>query len=211
MADVVAVLTDRRLLTVSDGIVEVAHEALLREWPRLRDWLAEDRAGRVLHAHLMDTARLWEIAERDQGELYRGARLATAIDWTTEHTLELNDLEREFLSASRRPANEMSTDSAARTVDCEASLVGVAIFLVLALIAGGLALVQRGRAEQSATEATARRLGAQAVIEDELDLLLLARQGYEIDDSEDTRSTLLASILKAPGAICVLSGTGIAC
>ena len=52
-------LTDRRLLTVSDGVVEVAHEALLREWPRLRAWLEEDRAGRVLHAHLMDTARVW--------------------------------------------------------------------------------------------------------------------------------------------------------
>ena len=51
-------LTDRRLLTVSEGVVEVAHEALLREWPRLRDWLEEDRAG-ALHAHLMDTARGW--------------------------------------------------------------------------------------------------------------------------------------------------------
>ena len=209
VADVVAVLTDRRLLTVSDGIVEVAHEALLREWPRLRDWLAEDRAGRVLHAHLMDTARLWEVAERDQGELYRGARLASAIDWTTEHTLELNELEREFLSASRE-ASEREVDRQRRSNRrLRGLLVGVAVFLALALVAGGIALIQRGKAETAATEATAQRLGAQAVGEDELDLsLLLARQGYEIDDSEDTRSTLLASILKAPGAISVLSGTG---
>jgi WD40 repeat protein/class 3 adenylate cyclase len=208
VADVVAVLTDRRLLTVSDGIVEVAHEALLREWPRLREWLVEDRAGRVLHAHLMDTARLWEIADHDQGELYRGARLASAIDWTTEHTLELNELEREFLNASR-DASQRDADRQRRTNRrLRGLLVGVAIFLVIALIAGGLALVQRGKAEDAATEATARRLGAQAVIEDDLDLsLLLARQGYGIDDSEDTRSTLLASILKAPGAISVLTGT----
>ena len=88
-------------------------------------------------------------------------------------------------------------------------LAGVAIFLALALVAGGIALVQRGKAEVAATEATAQRLGAQAVSEDELDRsLLLARQGFEFDDSEDTRSTLLASILKAPGAIGVLAGTG---
>ena len=65
VAHVVEVLTDRRLLTVSEGVVEVAHEALLREWPRLRDWLEEDRAGRLLHAHLMDTARGWAAADRD--------------------------------------------------------------------------------------------------------------------------------------------------
>ena len=45
VAEVVARLTDRRLLTVVDGAVEVAHEALLREWPRLRDWLDDDVAG----------------------------------------------------------------------------------------------------------------------------------------------------------------------
>ena len=37
--------TDRRLLTVSAGTVEIAHEALLREWPRLRGWIDEDRDG----------------------------------------------------------------------------------------------------------------------------------------------------------------------
>ena len=45
VAAVLARLADRRLLTVGDGAVEVAHEALLREWPRLRGWLDEDVAG----------------------------------------------------------------------------------------------------------------------------------------------------------------------
>lgn len=209
VAHVVEVLTDRRLLTVSEGVVEVAHEALLREWPRLRDWLEEDRAGRVLHAHLMDTARGWAAADRDPAELYRGARLTSALDWTTEHTLELNELERDFLGASRE-ASEQAVQRQRRTNRrLRGLLVGVALFLVVALIAGVVALGQREKAERAANEATAQRLGAQAVTEDELDLsLLLARQGYELDDSEDTRSTLLASLLKAPGAIGVLSGTG---
>ena len=41
-ARALAVFTESRLLTVDDGAVEVAHEALLREWPRLRSWLEED-------------------------------------------------------------------------------------------------------------------------------------------------------------------------
>lgn len=209
VALVVGVLTDRRLLTVSEGVVEVAHEALLREWPRLRGWLEEDRTGRVLHAHLMDTARDWAGGERDPSELYRGLRLASALDWTTEHTLELNELEREFLSASR-DANEREAERQRRTNRrLRGLLAGVAVFLVVALVAGGIALLQRGKARRSAEVADAQRLGSQAVVQGELDTsLLLARQALAIDDSVHTRSTLLATLLKAPGAISVLPGTG---
>ena len=45
--------TAARLLTTGDGHVEVAHEALLREWPRLQGWLAEDAAGRQVRLHLI--------------------------------------------------------------------------------------------------------------------------------------------------------------
>ena len=45
VADVLAALADSRLVTVSEGSVEVAHEALLREWPRLREWIEEDTEG----------------------------------------------------------------------------------------------------------------------------------------------------------------------
>ena len=205
---VLTALTDRRLLTVSEGSVEVAHEALLREWPRFQEWLGDDRAGRHLRAHLIDAARGWSESGRESGELYRGARLASALDWTTEHTLELNELERDFLNSSRL-ANEQDAERQRRTNrHLRGLLAGAATFALLAVVAGALALVQRGQAETAATQATAQRLGAQAVVEDELDLaLLLARQGYEIDASLDTESTLLASILKAPAAIAVLPGT----
>jgi hypothetical protein len=69
---VVAVLIDARLLTVTDGEVELSHEALLRKWPRYRTWLEEDRAGRRVRAHLASSAREWDTGTRDYGELYRG-------------------------------------------------------------------------------------------------------------------------------------------
>ena len=43
IAEVVELLTEARLLTVSAGAVEFTHEALLREWPRLRSWIEENR------------------------------------------------------------------------------------------------------------------------------------------------------------------------
>jgi hypothetical protein len=52
LATVLGVLTERRLLTTSATSVEVAHEALLREWPRLRGWLREDAEGRRIRRHL---------------------------------------------------------------------------------------------------------------------------------------------------------------
>ena len=71
-------LAEARLVTVGEGSVEVAHEALIREWPTLRAWLAEDRDGLRLHRHLTEAAQSWEELECDPGELYRGARLAQA-------------------------------------------------------------------------------------------------------------------------------------
>ena len=82
---VLATLTDARLLTVSDGEVEVSHEALLQEWPRYREWLEEDRVGRRLQAHLATSAREWDGRSRDPGDLYRGTRLAGAEDWASQH------------------------------------------------------------------------------------------------------------------------------
>ena len=61
-------LISARLVTVSEGTAEVAHEALLREWPRLRGWLAEDAEGRRLHEHLIRSARDWDKRGRDTAE-----------------------------------------------------------------------------------------------------------------------------------------------
>ena len=96
-----AALTDSRLVTADEGTLEVAHEALLREWPRLRGWLEEDAEGRRLHQHLIHAASEWQAGGRDPGELYRGARLAAALDWAAGHEGDLNELERAFLDESR--------------------------------------------------------------------------------------------------------------
>jgi WD40 repeat protein/DNA-binding SARP family transcriptional activator len=202
VAEVLAVLAGERLITVGADSAEVAHEALLREWPRLRGWLEEDAEGRRLHMHLRDATGDWNAGGRDAGELFRGARLAAALDWSDAHPDELNATERAFLDESRT-ASERSHRR------LRMGLAGVAALLVLAVIAGLVALDQRGNARDQAVAADAQRLGASALAEDDLDLgLLLARQGVALDDSVQTRSSLLAALLKSPAALGVLRGDG---
>ena len=137
---VLDLLADSRLVTVSEGTAEVAHEALLREWPRLRGWLEEDAEGRRLHGHLMHAASEWNRDDRDRGELYRGARLASALEWRAAHEPELNAIEQQFLDASRVASERAAApDQAAprrRHRRCSSSPPAAAL----------LALDQRGRA-----------------------------------------------------------------
>lgn len=209
VGDVLNLLAADRLVTIGEGEVEVAHDALLREWPRLRGWLEEDADGRRVHQHLGAAARDWDAAGRDPGELYRGARLATALEWSAAHEPELNAGERAFLDASRRASGRSQRRF-------RALLAGIAILLVAAVVGGVLAVIQRGEAREAAgaardaeTAQLAQRLGAQALVEDDLDLsLLLARQAVAIDDSPQTRGNLLAALRRSPAAVGIMHGRG---
>ena len=206
---VLAELTDARLLTVSDGEVELSHEALLREWPRYRAWLEEDRAGRRVHAHLSAAATDWDARSRDPGELYRGARLATALDWAAQHDDRLNAVEREFIESSRRESERAARRQRTQNRRLRGLLSGVGVLLLFAVVAGIVALVkqqsashQARRATVAARDALARQLGAEAVNEPRLDrAMLLAREAVKIDRSQQTEGTLLATLQRSPEVI----------
>jgi WD40 repeat protein/tRNA A-37 threonylcarbamoyl transferase component Bud32 len=207
LAAVVSTLADSRLITVSEGYVEVAHEALLREWPRLREWIDEDSVGRRLRHHITHAASDWDDAGRDQGELYRGARLAAALDWSTDHAFELNELEREFVAESRDVSEREARSTRRTNRRLRALLAGAAVLLAAAVAGAIVALVLRGEARDAATAQLAQRLGAQALVEEDLDLsLLLARQAVAIDDSPQTRGYLLADLQRSPAAIGIVHG-----
>ena len=91
-----------------------------------------------------------------------------------------------------------------------AVLAGLAGLLALALVAGDRARARAARKRRAGERAAqALRLGARALVEDDLDLsLLLARQGVALEDSPQTRANLLAALLKSPAAIGVVRGDG---
>ena len=207
--DVLTVLATERLVTLGDGTVEVAHEALLREWPRLVGWLEEDAEGRRLHRHLAVAARDWDATGRDASDLYRGARLAAAVEWATEHQDDLNDVERTFIRLGRVVDQAEAVAQRRTNRRLRALLSGVAGLLVFAVAAGAIALWQRGRAEDVAVIADARRLGAEALNQEQLDrAVLLASAGIELHPSPETHSSLLSVLLRQPAMVGELRGEG---
>lgn len=109
---VLNILTDARLVTTGTlepgdtRVVEVAHEALIREWPTLRDWLDQNREGLILHRQLTDDTNDWIKLGRDSGALYRGARLNQTLEWVKGNGDLISLAEQEFLDASRKVAQK---------------------------------------------------------------------------------------------------------
>src|SRR5204863_5012068 len=136
--------------TVSEGTAEVAHEALLHEWPRLRTWLEDDAEGRKLHRHIMESTYTWDEGERDPADLYRGARLTAAWEWAEPHEADLNDLEREFLQASRTASEGEAVRARRTNRRLRGLLVGVAVLLAASLVIGDPAPTQRHGARNGA-------------------------------------------------------------
>jgi WD40 repeat protein/DNA-binding SARP family transcriptional activator/class 3 adenylate cyclase/energy-coupling factor transporter ATP-binding protein EcfA2 len=155
-------LADRRLLAVDGDTVEVAHEALLREWPRLRTWLEEDVEGRRVHRRLADAARAWDADGRDPSELYRGTQLDLAADWAAGHADAPNRIERAFLDTSLSGRDAERRSEARRLRRLRALLVAVALALVVCLVTGAIAVGQRNRATDQGRVAEARELAAAA-------------------------------------------------
>ena len=122
LEQVVRALADERLITtgtddlaggendnhlVAGGTIEVIHEALIRDWGALRNWLDADREGLRAHHQLTEAAKEWSKSDtnprlRDPSLLYTGTKLAVANELSKQDRLKLNTLERDFLGASRQ-------------------------------------------------------------------------------------------------------------
>jgi WD40 repeat protein/class 3 adenylate cyclase len=182
--------------------IEVAHEALMREWARFRRWIDSGREEVRLHRRLAAAAREWGEADRESSYLLRGSNLAQFELLAGGRTVALTDLEREFVDASRA-ANELELARQRRqNRRLKGLLAGAVGLLLLAVIAGVLALVSRSNAQHEAQVALGRQLGAEAVSAPRIDLaMLLARESLNLDDSPQTKGTLLATLLRTPAVI----------
>lgn len=164
--------------------VEIAHEALIAHWPRFGRWV--DEAGEGLHvlAQIADGARRWDENDREEGELFRGVRLATANELASHEPDALNGLEREFVAASEA-AQQAELEAERRSQRRVRTLLTAAAALVLvALSAGAVALVQSRRADREA-DAT------QAAVAD-ADIADLVRQSASLRTEDPDLSILLA-------------------
>jgi len=180
-----------RLVTADEDSVTVAHEALIRNWPRLRSWLAEDRELLRAHRRLTEAAAEWNQHDRDDGLLHRGARLA---GWDGRALDRLNEMEAEFLAASRRrQAHERLAGR--RRVRLALVSLGTAFAVVSAL--AGVALVQTDRTRTERNVAFSRQLAAEArsyLQTDPEQALLLARQAFVTRPTAEAEAVLRQAV-----------------
>jgi WD40 repeat protein len=117
----------------------------------------------ITHRRLTEAARDWEALNRDDGALYRGARLAGAQDWARDHASELGILERDFLAASNAIEQRELASARRRTRRLGVLAGGLA---VLSAIVFGLALVafsERNAVREQRDTAQADRLATDAL------------------------------------------------
>ena len=195
-------LVDARLLTAGTEGIEIAHEALIVAWPRLRSWIDDDRDGIRMHRHLTSAATAWDELGRDEGELYRGARLSAVLSWVGDAAPDLSDLERDFIDAAVAMSDthlrqQMRTNRRLRIL-AAASIAGVvvaAVGIVLAISKANDADRRRAQAEAAQLVVTTR---AHPELSNSAELQLAVAADHRASTLA-TQSLLLDAIGRDPG------------
>jgi WD40 repeat protein len=193
---VLARLADARLVVLGDGRVEMAHEALIRAWPRLHRWLGDDRANLHVHRRLTEAAGTWGKLDRDPGALYRGAQLTIARTWAQDRRHELNEAEGAFLDASVALADAAEAAARRRARLRTVLVAAMAVLLVLAVVGGAVALQQRGVATDRQRLATAHQLSLTArslVASDPALAGLVAVEAFRLHPDAETRGAVVSA------------------
>ncbi|MFI8500149.1 hypothetical protein ACIGFK_16835 [Streptomyces sp. NPDC085524] len=189
-------LARRRLVTLDKECVEITHEAIIRCWPRLRSWLTEDRDRLHLHRQLTDATAAWESQDRDPHALYRGARLAAALDLAAADDSRLTSKEQRFLDASREAQAGETAAVRRRAVRLRQLVTLLTVLTVIAATAGGLAVDSRDSAIRQRNVAIARKAAADAAEVRQQNPSLAAQlnlAAYRLAPAGDVRDQLMSA------------------
>ncbi|MFG1609580.1 hypothetical protein [Actinoplanes sp. NPDC049265] len=190
-------LAAARLVVLGGDTVEIAHEALIRAWPRLQSWLSADRDGLRVHRQLTEAARSWVSLAHDPGALYRGARLAVAREWVTRdrHSTATTEVEQAFLDASVDLDDRERAAAARRNRQLRSLVAGLSVLLVAVVGAGAGAVLQRRDAVAQKQIAVSRQLAAESLGlagTEPGTAMQLAAQAYRTAPTIEARSALLS-------------------
>ncbi len=152
-----------RMLTVdrdSSGnrTVEIAHEAILAEWPRIAGWVDEARGAMRRHRQLAEAATEWDANGRPDSLLLSGSRLVRLSD-RSDGDLLLTASEDAYLTSSLRQAESQASTAQRRR---RTLMVAFGTIALVAVVLAGAALLSRNSARNSADEAEASAATAEA-------------------------------------------------
>jgi WD40 repeat protein/serine/threonine protein kinase len=176
--------------------VEIAHEALIRAWGRLKLWLDSNRDELRLHRKLTTATVDWVLAKRDPSFLATGSRLSELEPLILSSSLKLTQDESSYLWASVA-ARQRSTQR------LRALLIGMVVFSMVALILAVFAMdrqraaeVERQRADEQTQLSRSRELAVSALTGLESpDLnLLLSVAALNTADTPAARNSLLTNL-----------------
>ncbi|RSM55833.1 hypothetical protein DMB66_35195 [Actinoplanes sp. ATCC 53533] len=187
---VVEAFTAARLLSTDRDTVEIAHEALIQAWPRLRGWVEESRAGLRLHRQLTEAAAAWGSLGRDDGALYRGLRLSATVEAADAKVIDLTGAEREFLEASRE---RQARETRSRQRRTRLALISLAIGVTAMSLIAALAFREANRANDERERALSHQLVANARDQLQVDqelAVLLARAAYDTKPTAEAAAVL---------------------
>jgi KaiC/GvpD/RAD55 family RecA-like ATPase len=133
---VVARLADARLLVTSrdpvtrEATVEVAHEALINNWKRLRAWVDQTREARMTRERLRGRARTWRDRQQHGDLLLRGIELDEAELWLRRRSVQMHQAPDEvasFIQVSRRARRRRRAVAAALVAGIVVGLATLAL------------------------------------------------------------------------------------
>jgi WD40 repeat protein len=224
--DLIMELAKHRLVTTSEPVpaqatVEIIHEELLRAWPALRQWIAENREFDLWRQGLTEQADRWQAAPETEklDFLLRGTQLDKALMYLRERDQDLTPNERSFIQVSvALREQQREREERARRWKIQLAMGIAVVFLVLFGIAGfqwWRAERHREFAEQEAAVArhqtalaTSRGLAAEAqnYLNKQLDLaLLLSVEANRKAKTAEARQALYTT-LDAAGSSIFLHG-----
>lgn len=155
---VMEAFVEQRLLTVEQNTVSISHEALLRAWPRLADWIEEYRDSLSALRRIRSAHESWVANDRDDGSLLAGAELEIANELILEPLFgtQLSEHEQSYIEASDRAASVRARN---RQLLFRAAIVTAIVALVLL----GVTYTSFTGAQRSRSEAVSRQLSLQSI------------------------------------------------
>ncbi|WP_157440320.1 caspase, EACC1-associated type [Actinokineospora inagensis] len=203
---VLTALERARLVTADKSTVEITHEALLREWPLLRDWIEADRAGLLIRQRLTAATQRWADSGRDADLLYPAGRLAEVTSWELEHRSDIatHPTEQDFIRFSRAKRGR-------ERLRRRLGVAALAVFAVVAVTASVIAVGQYVTAADQRDSASARGLVAltESVRDSSPQLALrLSVAAYRLYPGVETNANLVTTLLttRYAGAITEAGG-----